>query len=100
MPRSVWAIERREAVWRWGIPSRAERPGGTGPARGSSVPISDRNTTDASVRITLVLGLALGMYTRTDCPSDLIDAKWAQVERFIPAPKSGGRPAKYQGARS
>src|SRR4051812_24394527 len=34
-----------------------ERPGGIGPARGSSVPTSDRNATDARHRITLVLGL-------------------------------------------
>jgi len=35
------------------------------------------------------------MDTRKPYPSDLTDAQWAQVERFIPAPKSGGRPAKY-----
>ena len=27
--------------------------------------------------------------------SDLTDREWAQVRRFIPAPKPGGRPAKY-----
>jgi transposase len=36
------------------------------------------------------------MDTRQPYPSDLTDQQWAQVERFIPAPKSGGRPAKYQ----
>jgi transposase len=36
------------------------------------------------------------MDTRQPYPSDLTDEQWAQVERFIPAPKSGGRPAKYQ----
>jgi transposase len=35
------------------------------------------------------------MDTRQSYPSDLSDAQWAQVERFIPAPKPGGRPAKY-----
>jgi putative transposase len=35
------------------------------------------------------------MDTRKPYPSDLTDAQWAQVERFIPAPKPGGRPAKY-----
>jgi transposase len=29
-------------------------------------------------------------------PSDLTTSEWAQVQRFIPAPKPGGRPAKYQ----
>jgi len=28
-------------------------------------------------------------------PSDLTPPEWAQVERVIPAPKPGGRPAKY-----
>jgi transposase len=36
------------------------------------------------------------MDTRQPYPSDLSNAQWAQVERFIPAPKSGGRPAKYE----
>ena len=35
------------------------------------------------------------MDTRRRYPSDLTDREWAQVERFIPAPKPGGRPAKY-----
>jgi transposase len=35
------------------------------------------------------------MDTRTAYPSDLTDAQWAQVERVIPAPKTGGRPAKH-----
>jgi transposase len=36
------------------------------------------------------------MDTRQPYPSDLTNEQWAQVERFIPAPKPGGRPAKYQ----
>ena len=36
------------------------------------------------------------MDTRQGYPSDLTDPQWAQVERFIPAPKPGGRPAKYE----
>src|SRR3954452_14961320 len=36
------------------------------------------------------------MDTRQPYPSDLSDREWSQVERFIPAPKSGGRPAKYE----
>ncbi len=36
------------------------------------------------------------MNTRTAYPSDLSAAEWAQVSRFIPAPKPGGRPAKYE----
>jgi len=36
------------------------------------------------------------MDTRQPYPSDLSDPEWAQVERFIPAPKPGGRPAKYE----
>jgi transposase len=36
------------------------------------------------------------MDTRQPDPSDLTDEQWAQVERFIPAPKPGGRPAKYE----
>jgi transposase len=35
------------------------------------------------------------MDTRTAYPSDLTHAEWAQVERIIPAPKAGGRPAKH-----
>lgn len=35
------------------------------------------------------------MDTRCRYQTDLTDAEWAQVERFIPAPKPGGRPAKY-----
>ncbi len=34
--------------------------------------------------------------TRKPYPSDLSTAQWAQVRRFIPAPKPGGRPAKYE----
>jgi transposase len=37
-----------------------------------------------------------GMDTRQPYPSDLSNGQWAQVERFIPAPKPGGRPAKYE----
>ena len=36
------------------------------------------------------------METRQAYPSDLTQAEWAQVSRFIPAPKPGGRPAKYE----
>jgi transposase len=36
------------------------------------------------------------MDTREPDPSDLTDSQWAQVCRFIPAPKPGGRPAKYE----
>jgi transposase len=36
------------------------------------------------------------MDTRQPYPSDLSNDQWAQVERFIPAPKPGGRPAKYE----
>ena len=35
------------------------------------------------------------MDTRSPYPSDLSHAEWSQVSRFIPAPKPGGRPAKY-----
>jgi len=35
------------------------------------------------------------MDTRQPYPSDLTGPQWAQVSRFIPAPKKGGRPAKY-----
>src|SRR5262245_8495052 len=35
------------------------------------------------------------METRQPYPSDLTDREWSQVSRFIPAPKTGGRPAKY-----
>ena len=33
--------------------------------------------------------------TRRRYPSDLTQAEWAQVQRFIPAPKPGGRPAVH-----
>ena len=36
------------------------------------------------------------MDTRQPYPSDLTGPQWAQVSRFIPAPKRGGRPAKYE----
>jgi transposase len=35
------------------------------------------------------------MDTRAADPSDLTRDEWAQVERVIPAPKPGGRPAKH-----
>jgi transposase len=35
------------------------------------------------------------MDTRPAYPTDLTHPEWAQVQRFIPAPKPGGRPAKY-----
>lgn len=35
------------------------------------------------------------MDTRQVYPSDLTALQWDQVSRFIPAPKKGGRPAKY-----
>lgn len=33
---------------------------------------------------------------RKNYPSDLSDGEWARLERFIPAAKAGGRPAKYE----
>ena len=36
------------------------------------------------------------MDTRQPYPSDLRDREWFHVERFIPTPKPGGRPAKYE----
>jgi transposase len=36
------------------------------------------------------------MDTRPVYPTDLINSQWAQVQRFLPAPKPRGRPAKYQ----
>ena len=35
------------------------------------------------------------MNTRKAHPVDLTGPQWAQVSRFVPAPKPGGRPAKY-----
>jgi len=35
------------------------------------------------------------MDTRKPYPSDLTKSEWAQVERFVPPPKPGGRPAKH-----
>jgi putative transposase len=35
------------------------------------------------------------MDMRRPYPSDLTGPQWAQVSRFIPAPKPGGRPAQY-----
>lgn len=36
------------------------------------------------------------MDTRLPYPTDLTGPEWAQASRFIPAPKKGGRPAKYE----
>ena len=35
------------------------------------------------------------MSPRTPYPTDLTGPQWAQVSRFIPAPKPDGRPARY-----
>lgn len=35
------------------------------------------------------------MDTRAAYPTDLTNPEWAQVQRVIPAPKPGGRPAKH-----
>src|SRR5262245_490135 len=35
------------------------------------------------------------MDARNRYPTDLTDREWAQLERVIPAPGPGGRPAKY-----
>lgn len=35
------------------------------------------------------------MDDRNRYQTDLSEAEWAQVRRAIPAPKPGGRPAKY-----
>jgi transposase len=35
------------------------------------------------------------MDTRPAYPTDLTHAQWAQIQRVIPAPKPGGRPAQY-----
>ena len=35
------------------------------------------------------------MEGRQPYPTDLTDREWSQVCRFIPTPKPGGRPAKY-----
>jgi transposase len=35
------------------------------------------------------------MDARNRYETDLSDAEWAQVQRVIPAPRPGGRPAKY-----
>jgi transposase len=32
---------------------------------------------------------------RARYPSDLSDAQWKRIERLVPAPKFGGRPAKH-----
>src|SRR5262249_58450165 len=37
-----------------------------------------------------------GMARRQPSPSALPQPEWAQVERFTPPPKPGGRPAKYE----
>ena len=33
---------------------------------------------------------------RKNYPSDLSDGEWVRLERYIPAAKAGGRPAKYE----
>src|SRR5205085_11988587 len=33
--------------------------------------------------------------SRTRYPTDLTDAQWKRIERLVPAPRPGGRPAKY-----
>jgi transposase len=35
------------------------------------------------------------MCRRRPYPSDLTDGQWARASRFVPTPKKGGRPAKY-----
>jgi hypothetical protein len=35
------------------------------------------------------------MDIRKPYPSDLTHDEWARVRRFIPTPKTGGRPAKH-----
>lgn len=37
----------------------------------------------------------MGMTTRQPYPSDLTDAQWDSIKDLVPAPKPGGRPAKY-----
>jgi putative transposase len=34
--------------------------------------------------------------TRKSYPSDLSDVGWRRISRWVPEPKSGGRPAKYE----
>ncbi len=33
--------------------------------------------------------------SRTPYPTDLTDRQWRRIERLVPAPKPGGRPARY-----
>ena len=33
--------------------------------------------------------------SRTPYPTDLTDAQWRRIARLVPAPKPGGRPARY-----
>src|SRR5437588_4063879 len=33
--------------------------------------------------------------SRTQYPTDLTDAQWQRIGRLVPAPKPGGRPARY-----
>jgi putative transposase len=37
----------------------------------------------------------MGMTTRLPYPSDLTDVQWETIKDLVPAPKPGGRPAKY-----
>jgi transposase len=48
------------------------------------------------VEKTTCLAILKGMDGRQPYPSDLTDREWSQVSRFIPTPKPGGRPAKYE----
>jgi putative transposase len=38
----------------------------------------------------------LGMQSIASYPTDLTDEQWQRTARFLPAPKPGGRPAKYE----
>ena len=40
------------------------------------------------------MGDSKGM-KRLSYPSDLSDEQWKRIERLVPAPKLGGRPAKH-----
>jgi putative transposase len=37
----------------------------------------------------------MGMTTRLPYPSDLTDPQWDAIKDLVPAPKPGGRPARY-----
>ena len=38
----------------------------------------------------------LGLMKRTSYPTDLTDAQWRRIAPWVPRPKPGGRPAKYE----